>query len=135
MATSSSTPEAKIVYVDESTGSDETGTGSLESPFHSAAQAIFTEGSSTPLTIMVRKTSTDEYAVISPSALKKAKKGADIIEKKQKKALEAEAKAAEKAVEAEKFKSVILEEDPSLPSAIKVSYSGKRCCGNDSFRS
>lgn len=110
------------VYVDEQIGSDETGDGSIQKPYHSAAQAIVERGPCPPLIILTRKAESDEWAPIGVSALKKARKGAEGIEKKRKKAAEAEAKAAEKAAEQERVKSVVLVEDESLPKAVKVSH-------------
>lgn len=125
MATTSadaSVPEL-TVYVDEQSGSDEAGDGSIQKPYQSAAQAIVNHGQSPPLAILLRKKEDEEWAAIGVSALKKAKKGAEGIEKKKKKAAEAEAKAADKAAEQEKLKSVVLVEDESLPKAIKVCIS------------
>jgi asparaginyl-tRNA synthetase len=119
-STTDSATEGLSVYVDEQIGSDETGDGSIQKPYHSAAQAIVNHGPSPPLNILTRKTETDEWAPIGISALKKARKGAEGIEKKKQKALEAEAKAAEKAAEKGKVKDLVLEEDASLPAAVRV---------------
>lgn len=108
------------MYVDEQIGSDETGDGTIQTPYHNAAQAIVNHGPSPPLNILTRKKESDEWAPIGISALKKARKGAEGIEKKKQKALEAEAKAAEKAAEKGKVKDIVLEEDASLPAAVKV---------------
>ncbi|KAG8783001.1 hypothetical protein FRC16_002507, partial [Serendipita sp. 398] len=75
--------------------------------------------SRSPTKILVRKAEADEWQEITATALKKARKGAEGIEKKRKKALEAEAKAAEKAIQQEKTSAIVLEEDTSLPQAIK----------------
>jgi len=112
--------EGVSVYVDEQIGSDETGDGTIQKPYHTAAQAIVNHGPSPPLNILTRKAETDDWAAIGTSALKKARKGAEGIEKKRQKALEAAAKAASKASEQEKAKDLVLEEDPSLPAAVKV---------------
>jgi hypothetical protein len=121
MATTSSDTAAQVptVYVDEQIGSDESGDGSIQKPYASAAHAIVIHGACPPLVILTRKKD-EEWAPIGISALKKARKGAEGIEKKRKKAQEAEAKAAEKAAEQEKVKSVVLAEDESLPKAVKV---------------
>lgn len=108
------------MYVDEQIGSDETGDGTIQKPYHTAAQAIVNHGPSPPLNILTRKTEVEEWAGIGISALKKARKGAEGIEKKKQKALEAEAKAAERAAEKEKVNRVVLEEDASLPAVVKV---------------
>jgi asparaginyl-tRNA synthetase len=119
-STTDSATEGLSVYIDEQIGSDETGDGSIQKPYHSAAHAIVNHGPSPPLNILTRKTETDEWAPIGISALKKARKGAEGIEKKKQKALEAEAKAAEKAAEKGKVKDLVLEEDASLPAAVRV---------------
>jgi asparaginyl-tRNA synthetase len=122
MATTSTDTAAEglTVYVDEHIGSDESGDGSIQKPYASAALAIVNHGTCPPLVILTRKKEDEEWAPIGISALKKARKGAEGIEKKRKKAQEAEAKAADKAAEQEKFKSVVLVEDESLPKAVKV---------------
>ena len=114
------TADGPSVYVDEKIGSDENGDGTIQKPYQSAAQAIVNYGASPPLNILTRKSETDEWALIGISALKKARKGAEGIEKKKKKAEEAAVKAAEKAVEHSKVKDVVIEEDTSLPTAVKV---------------
>jgi asparaginyl-tRNA synthetase len=120
-STAQTTTEGLTIYVDEKIGSDETGDGSIQKPYASAAQAIVNHGPSPPLNIFTRKSEEEEWTAIGISALKKARKGAEGIEKKKKKALEAEAKAADKALDLEKLKTVALEEDKSLPAATKVS--------------
>lgn len=132
MATSStdSPAEGLSVYVDEQIGSDEAGDGTIQKPYHSGAQAILNHGPSPPLNILTRKSETEEWTPIGVSALKKARKGAEGMEKKKKKALEAEAKASEKAAEQAKTKDTILEEDMSLPEATKVGSSNLNLGGN-----
>jgi asparaginyl-tRNA synthetase len=122
MATSAAASETpgQSVYVDEMIGNDESGDGSIQKPYQSAAQAIVNHGPSPPLVIMTRKSEEEEWAAIGISALKKARKGAEGIEKKKKKALEAQSKAAEKAAEQEKAKNLVIEEDMTLPAATKV---------------
>ncbi|CAG7853020.1 Asparagine--tRNA ligase, cytoplasmic; AltName: Full=Asparaginyl-tRNA synthetase; Short=AsnRS [Serendipita indica DSM 11827] len=120
-STSTDTPtDAVTVYVDEKVGSDDAGDGSIQKPYQSAAQAIVNHGPSPPLVILTRKSEEEEWVAIGISALKKARKGAEGIEKKRQKALAAEAKAAEKAAAQEKAKDVVLEEDLSLPQAVKT---------------
>src|SRR5215472_12306434 len=83
------------IHVDESTGSDVTGTGSADQPYQTLAFALFTHGASTRL--LIRKSADGKYEEPTQSALKKAKKGADGIEKKKKKQQEmAEREAKEK---------------------------------------
>ncbi|PCH35689.1 asparaginyl-tRNA synthetase [Wolfiporia cocos MD-104 SS10] len=113
------------IYVDESSGSDETGKGTQEAPYQTLAFAIFTHGPTT--TILSRKDAATTYEEPTQSALKKAKKGADGLEKKRKKAEElAEREAKEKSEERERkqklleeSKKIVLSEDSSLPKAIK----------------
>lgn len=119
--------DIKTVYVDETTGSDESGDGTQAQPYKSAAHAIFVQGPSPPLVIMTRKSDTEQYASIGVSPLKKARKGAEGLEKQRKKALEAEAKAKEQAGLLEKSKGIILTENPDLPKAVKVRRILLRC--------
>lgn len=116
-----------MIHVDEQTGSDSTGTGALETPYQSLAFAFLKHGEASA-TYLVRPTSTVEYKEPSPTALKKAKKSAEILEKKNKKAQErAHQEQDSKAQERERTerkleesKAIILKEDPLLPKPIKV---------------
>ena len=111
-------------YVDEASGSDTAGKGTQNQPYQSLAYALFTHGQDAKL--LVPKDGAWEEP--SQSALKKAKKGADGLEKKRKKAEELAARDAEaKAKEGEKreklieeSKKIVLTEDASLPQAKKV---------------
>lgn len=111
------------IHVDETGGSDDTGKGTLEAPYGSLAFALFTHPGAT---LLIRKDGA--YEEPTQSALKKAKKGADGLEKKKKKAEElAERDALAKAQEKEKreklieeSKKIVLVEDASLPKAKKV---------------
>lgn len=115
------------IYIDDSSGSDEAGKGTAEAPYQSLAFAIFTHGPEAKL--LTRKDPNAPYEEPTQSALKKAKKGADGLEKKRKKAEElAEREAKEKSEERERkqklleeSKKIVLEEDPVLPTAEKVS--------------
>ena len=113
------------IHIDETSGSDDTGKGTLDLPYQSLAFAVFTHPDATYL---IRKDSAGTYEEPTQSALKKAKKGADGIEKKRKKAEElAEREAKEKKEERERreklleeSKKIVLQEDPTLPAAKKV---------------
>jgi asparaginyl-tRNA synthetase len=124
---STETEDIKSVYVDETTGSDESGDGTQAQPYKSPAYAIFAQGPSPPLVIMTRKSDTEQYAPIGVSPLKKARKGAEGLEKQRKKAFEAEAKAKEQAELLEKSKAITLTENPDLPKAVKVRRMVLRC--------
>ncbi|EGO00670.1 hypothetical protein SERLA73DRAFT_178541 [Serpula lacrymans var. lacrymans S7.3] len=113
------------VYIDESAGSDTTGTGTIDLPYQSLAQAIFSTQSTEYL---IRKDPNTEYDAPTQSALKKAKKGAEGLEKKKKKAEEAAEREAgeekEKREKREKLleesKQIVLVEDEALPKATKA---------------
>ena len=112
-------------HVDEATGSDETGKGTPEQPYQTLAFAVYSHPDGP---YAIRKDASAAYDEPTQSALKKAKKGADGIEKKRKKAEElAEREAKEQAAAREKkekkleeSKKIVLAQDPSLPTAIKV---------------
>lgn len=114
-------------HVDESSGSDTTGSGTADAPYATVAFALFTHGQDSK--VLVRKDPNTPYDEPTQSALKKAKKGADGLEKKRKKAEEqAEKDAAAQGAEKEKreklleeSKKIQLVEDTSLPEAVKVS--------------
>jgi asparaginyl-tRNA synthetase len=124
----SSSIELSTVYVDESTGSDTTGNGTLDKPYQTAAYAIFATDQSKPPIVLIRSKSENDYAEISPSGLKKAKKNADGLSKKAKKAQEQRLKEEqEKGAEAQRLlrkledsRQVVLKEDPTLATPIKV---------------
>ncbi|KAF9511642.1 hypothetical protein BS47DRAFT_1298667 [Hydnum rufescens UP504] len=119
-----------VVYVDEAQGSDLTGNGSIDTPFQSPVAALTAAG----LHAMVhsRKTPNETYEPLGTSALKKAKKIVELNEKKARKADELKAKAnaenaersAKEAKRIEDSKNVVLEEDPSLPPAMKTKIRG-----------
>ena len=116
------------VYIDEATGSDETGKGTQDLPFKSLAFAVYSSDGLDNVKYLIRKDATANYDEATQSALKKAKKGADGIEKKKKKAEELAAREdSEKKAERERkeklleeSKKIVLEEDPALPKAAKV---------------
>lgn len=113
-------------HICELSGNDESGTGSESAPFKTALQAVkFLAESDSSAKLYVRKSLDSAYQEIAATALKKAKKGLEIAQKKKAKALEraaadadAAAKlAAEEALRMEKAKSVVLTMNPDLPQA------------------
>ena len=115
-----------MIYVDQEGGSNETGSGLTEAPYQSLAHAIFIHGASE--TFHIRANSAAEYGAPTPTALKRAKKDSEILQKKAKKAAEKGAEEqANRALEQERIekrleesKKVVLQEDLSLPKPIKV---------------
>ncbi|KAL0579638.1 asparagine--tRNA ligase [Marasmius crinis-equi] len=114
------------VYVDEAAGSDTTGNGSESQPYQTLAYALFITGTG-EAKYLIRKDASSPFDEPTQSALKKARKNADGLEKKKKKQEElAEREAKEKGAEKEKreklledSKKVVLTEDSSLPQAKK----------------
>lgn len=114
------------IHIDEASGSDDSGKGTPDLPYQSLAFAVYTHPTASYL---IRKDASGTYEEPTQSSLKKAKKGADGIEKKRKKAEElAEREAKEKTEERERreklieeSKKIVLQEDASLPAAKKVS--------------
>ncbi|EIN06650.1 asparaginyl-tRNA synthetase [Punctularia strigosozonata HHB-11173 SS5] len=115
-----------VYYVDEAAGSDTAGTGAQDAPYQTLAYALFAHGQDSK--IQYRKDSTAAYDEPTKSALKKAKKDADGIEKKRKKAEELAARAAAAGKEEterrerllEESKKIVLTEDTSLPQAARA---------------
>lgn len=115
-----------LIHIDESSGSDSTGKGTLEEPYQSLAQAVYAHGEG--VKFRIRKTVDVEYEEPTPTSLKKAKKNAQGIEKKKRKEEEQAAMDAKKQGEdkerreklLEESKKIVLNEDPSLPAATKV---------------
>ncbi|KAG0227667.1 hypothetical protein BGW41_003710 [Actinomortierella wolfii] len=119
-----------VYYVDETKGSDETGTGAADKPYQSAVKALQTHGNNIKIQVMKAgdETTPAGYADISGAALKKAIKKVAELEKKAKKAAEqAAGQAAKEKAEAEErerlleaAKKIVLVEDASLPKAEKI---------------
>lgn len=114
------------IHIDETAGLDTTGTGALDQPYQSLGVAVFTHGAT--VAFLTRKDSTGTYEEPTQSSLKKAKKTAEGLEKKKKKQEELAGREAKEEGEAkekrerllEDSKKIKLEEDSSLPKAIKV---------------
>jgi len=117
------------IHIDETGGSDTTGNGAQDQPYQSLGFAVFTHGATTSL--LTRKDATRTYEEPTLSSLKKAKKTAEGIEKKKKKQEELAEREAKEHGEAkekrekllEESKKIKLEEDPTLPQAVKVCIS------------
>ncbi|PFH46861.1 hypothetical protein AMATHDRAFT_68894 [Amanita thiersii Skay4041] len=113
-------------YIDESAGSDSTGAGSFKTPYQSLGFAVFSQPDAEKY--LIRKDAKGEYTEPTQSAMKKAKKTAEGIEKKRKKAEEANEKGKAKDAEEkekreralEESKKIVLVEDASLPAAIRA---------------
>lgn len=117
------------VYVDETQGSDETGDGTLTKPYQTALFALQKKG--LDINILIKKTSKDEaFKDISGAALKKAKKRVEELAKKAKKQEEQKKSDKEKSKvqleeeqrKLEEAKKIVLDQDPSLPTPVKVLF-------------
>ncbi|CUS21002.1 LAQU0S02e03488g1_1 [Lachancea quebecensis] len=116
------------LYINESTGVDDISvTGNQDQPFKTPAYALFSarDNDEEPKLFMFKKDEEkgDGFVEISASALKKARKGSDGLKKKLAKQIEQEKKKQEKD-ESEATKklealNIKIEEDKSLPEAIK----------------
>lgn len=110
------------IHVDETAGSDTTGTGTVDQPYQSLGVALFTHGAST--SVLTRKDPSAAFEEPTQSSLKKAKKTAEGLEKKRKKAEEIERAETEekekRQLVLEQSKKIVLVEDASLPKAVKV---------------
>ncbi|KAG6830441.1 hypothetical protein H0H92_000744 [Tricholoma furcatifolium] len=114
------------IHIDETAGSDTTGTGTPDQPYQSLGYAVF--ASSATDTFLTRKDPNSTYEEPTQSSLKKAKKTAEGIEKKKKKQEELTARDAKEKGEAkekrekllEESKKITLTEDPALPKAVKA---------------
>ncbi|KAF7976433.1 hypothetical protein HWV62_6859 [Athelia sp. TMB] len=117
------------IHIDEKAGSDTAGKGTQDQPYESLAFALYTHQTEEPAAkYLIRKDAAGSYEEPTQSALKKAKKGADGLEKKRKKAEELAAKDAaadtEEKERREKLltesKKIVLKEDESLPKATRA---------------
>ncbi|KAF9959113.1 hypothetical protein BGZ65_000813 [Modicella reniformis] len=121
---------AVVAHVDEINGSDETGNGSVESPYQSPSKAIQAHGETVKILVWKAAAAEDPagYSPISGAALKKAVKKAAEADKKAKKQADQAAEQAAKDKAAaddrervlEAAKKIVLKEDPSLPPATKI---------------
>lgn len=110
------------IHIDETAGSDTTGTGTPDQPYQSLGVALFTHGASA--SFLTRKDPNGTYEEPTQSSVKKAKKTAEGLEKKRKKAEELERAENEEKEKRqlilEQSKKIVLAEDTSLPKASKV---------------
>ncbi|KAJ7189558.1 hypothetical protein GGX14DRAFT_609017 [Mycena pura] len=110
------------IHIDETAGSDTTGTGTVDQPYQSLGVALFTHGASA--SFLTRKDPSAVYEEPTQSSLKKAKKTAEGLEKKRKKAEEIERAEAEekekRQLVLEQSKKIVLVEDATLPKAVKA---------------
>ncbi|KAJ7099493.1 asparaginyl-tRNA synthetase [Mycena belliarum] len=110
------------IHIDETAGSDSTGTGTAEQPYLSLGVALFTHGATA--SFLTRKDPTGTYEEPTQSSVKKAKKTAEGLEKKKKKAEELERAEKEERVKRDKVleesKKIVLVEDESQPKATKA---------------
>ncbi|KAJ7655357.1 asparaginyl-tRNA synthetase [Mycena rosella] len=110
------------IHIDETAGSDTTGTGTAEQPYLSLGVALFTHGATA--SFLTRKDPTGTYEEPTQSSVKKAKKTAEGLEKKRKKAEELERAENEEREKREKVleqsRKIVLVENASLPKAAKA---------------
>lgn len=129
-ATSISSPST--VYINETTGSDTTGNGSESSPFQTILGAYIAQNN-TELTCLVFKTeeSSDSKGSFQPAtstAIKRAKKGYELHQKKQSKASKAEEALKDRessnkpddALKLEEAKKIVLQETDGVAKRIKI---------------
>ncbi|KAJ6589984.1 asparaginyl-tRNA synthetase [Mycena vulgaris] len=110
------------IHIDETAGSDTTGTGTAEQPYLSLGVALFTHGATA--SFLTRKDPSGTFEEPTQSSVKKAKKTAEGLEKKRKKAKEIERVENEEREKRDKVleqsKKIVLVEDVSLPKAQKA---------------
>ncbi|KAJ2260157.1 asparagine--tRNA ligase [Coemansia sp. RSA 376] len=125
--------DGNFLFVDETTGSDETGSGTKCTPYQTSVAAVavivsMPEEKQASFKIAVKKAGEAEYVEITASALKKARKSHEIAAKKAKKQAEQsskdkeqnEAKEAEEQRRLDESKKVVLVEDASLAVAQQI---------------
>lgn len=113
------------VYVNEKSGADVADAGTEQKPFATPAFALFQKPDAKVFVYKQKEESEEfEYAEISASALKKAKKGADGLKKKLEKqaklAEEQQKKQEDNARKLAELDLIKIVEDPSLPAAKKI---------------
>ncbi|KAJ3188325.1 hypothetical protein HDU85_005476 [Gaertneriomyces sp. JEL0708] len=120
------TDKPATMYVCEVTGQDASGDGSEKKPFQTSLKAL--EHGNGKAEIVIRKAADQPYEPIAKAAMKKLQKLYDTNQRKAQKAAEraaADANSAQKNAEAEaarleESKKVVLEQDKTLPEAIKI---------------
>ncbi|KAH8827871.1 asparaginyl-tRNA synthetase [Flagelloscypha sp. PMI_526] len=115
------------IYIDETAGTDIEGSGSETQPYQSLAYAVFVDRSVAVASLRVRKDAQAEWKEPTQSAMKKAQKGADGLEKKKKKADEDAQRALQEKEKRDRLledaRQIQLVNDPSLPEAKKAKLS------------
>ncbi|KAJ7104560.1 hypothetical protein C8R43DRAFT_1047252 [Mycena crocata] len=110
------------IHIDETAGSDTTGSGAADQPYQSLGFALFTHGAS--VSFLTRKDTSGTYEEPTQSSVKKAKKTAEGLEKKRKKADDIERAEKEEKEKRDKVleqsKKIVLVEDEALPKATKA---------------
>ena len=118
------------IHIDETTGSDTTGTGTADQPYLTLGVALFRH--SATASFLTRKDPSGTYEEPTQSSVKKAKKTAEGLEKKRKKADELERAENEEREKRDKVleqsKKIVLVEDTALPKATKVRYTCEWSC-------
>ena len=116
--------EMSTIYIDQTGGVDAASRGTIDQPYQTLAYAIFSTSAADNTQYQIRKGPEAEYDAPTQSATKKAKKDAQGLEKKRLKAEADERDARERQEKREKrleeSKKIVLVEDPSLPTPIKV---------------
>ncbi|EMR10025.1 asparagine-tRNA ligase [Pneumocystis murina B123] len=116
--------EKNCLYIDEISGSDELGVGSIENPFKTAVKALEIGGEES--LIYIRKSAGEEYKEITQTSLKKAKKSLCILLKKKQKLDDAFSHMKvqdENSGEIEKLKQaekIVIEKNKSLDEAVRI---------------
>lgn len=119
-------PSTGSLYVCQETGKDESEIGTIDHPFLSLTRALqqthLTQGGAGEkedgVKIYVRKTTTEPYVEATKTALKNAKKALELIERKATKhSAAAQRQLEEESAKLEEAKSIVIQQDPSLPIA------------------
>jgi len=105
------------VYVDETNGSDQTGSGTEAAPYKTPLHTVVQLGGTDKALILVKKDGGSEYTELAKSAAKKLQKTLDGLRKKEAKAAAA-ASSALAAKDGDGEEEIV--EDTSLPTAKKI---------------
>ncbi|PLW13322.1 hypothetical protein PCANC_16691 [Puccinia coronata f. sp. avenae] len=112
------------IHIDEAGGSDSTGDGTAEAPFHSILGALLKQGSAEAPPMVCKQADPAEYVPVTATALKRAKKAYEIHVKKaakqQQNNSDQQQKQAQDESKLEESRKIVIQETEGKAKRIKI---------------
>jgi asparaginyl-tRNA synthetase len=112
------------IHIDEAGGSDSTGDGTAEAPFHSILGALLKQGSAEAPPMVCKQADPAEYVPVTATALKRAKKAYEIHVKKaakqQQNNSDQQQKQAQDESKLEESRKIVIQETEGEAKRIKI---------------